>query len=175
MLMGSPMECGQHQNWCRGPDKKHLAIEYTQEGPEFATSFIIADAVLQSLSSRISAILGSTGSSETRRKYRSPPPENPLRAGRSEPGAPSSPGARRSGASPASTPNNTVVLYRTDALVSPLTGTSSATSIKSDPCGVVAQTFAEQTVIQIVLMMQQQLLREEARLRSFGQVIPFST
>ncbi|MFM7977776.1 MAG: hypothetical protein ACKPKO_00530, partial [Candidatus Fonsibacter sp.] len=69
------------------------------EGPEFASSYIIADAVMQSLSSMTmtaSHILGAEGSSGSRQKSRSPPPGLALRD-RSTPGTPPSRGSRGSG------------------------------------------------------------------------------
>ena len=55
-----------------GPDEEPVALEDVNGGPEFGNSYIIADAVMLSLSSSLSAsnVLGATGSSETRRNSR---------------------------------------------------------------------------------------------------------
>ncbi len=83
------------------------------EGSEMtANSFIIADAMMKSLSSSLatSYVLGATGSSECRRKSRSPTPGSVTRAERRAPGTPQSRSTRHSGVSLASTPPRNVAL-----------------------------------------------------------------
>ena len=91
-----------------GPRREVPAIEDSGEGPEFVESYIIADVVMKSLtsSSTASHVMGATGSSESRRKSRSPPPRGNVQlAERSAPGTPSLRGTRRSRTSPAMTPS----------------------------------------------------------------------
>ena len=110
-----------------GPEEGPMALEDSTEGPEFADSYIIADAVMQSLTSSLTAsnVCGANGSSEARRKSRSPPRGSSSRSGPSLPGTPSLRGARRSGVSPAATPAGVRALTRTEMFLSPLTRKSS--------------------------------------------------
>ena len=68
-----------------------------------------------SSSSTASNVLGAVGSSESRKKPRSPPRENSARSGRSALGTPpSSKGTRRSGVSPATTPTRVGIAMGTE-------------------------------------------------------------
>ncbi|MFM7984809.1 MAG: hypothetical protein ACKPKO_36355, partial [Candidatus Fonsibacter sp.] len=78
-------------------------VHDVDEGPELGSSYIIADTVMQSLSSMTmtaSHVLGAEGSSGSRQNSRSPPPGLALRD-RSTPGTPPSRGSRGSGSCPA--------------------------------------------------------------------------
>ena len=139
-----------------------MALEDSTEGPEFADSYIIADAVMQSLTSSLTAynVLGAHGSSEPRRKSRSPPREIPSRSGRSLPGAPSSRGTRRSGVSPATAPTRNRATTGSETFLSPMTRKFSTVSVRSHQFGGVASTSVEQSVAQMAASMQQQLMRD---------------
>ena len=82
------------------------AVEDGDDSHLFADSYMIAESVMKSLTSSVTAsrVLGLTGSSESRKKYRSPPREITDRPGRSQQSTPPSRGTVRSGASPANTP-----------------------------------------------------------------------
>ena len=59
-----------------GSREENPAIEDSAEGPEFAESYVIGDAVMRSLESSLagSRATGAAGSSECRKKSRWPPP-----------------------------------------------------------------------------------------------------
>ena len=119
-----------------------VALEEVIEGFDFGDSYIIADAVMQSLSSSMTAsiALGAAASSESRKKSRSPLRESPARSGRSAPGAPSSLGTWRSDVSPASTPTRVGIALGAETFLSPVTRKSSAGSARSDLFGGLAST-----------------------------------
>ena len=88
------------------------AIEDADDSHVFADSCMIAENVMASLTSSMTAshVPGLTGSSESRKKSRSPPREIMDRPGRSQHGTPPSRGTARSGASPANTPSRTAAV-----------------------------------------------------------------
>ena len=147
-----------------------MAIGGATEGPECADSYIIADAAMQSLTSSLTAsnVYGANGSSETRRKSRSPPRGTPSRSVPSLPGTPFSRGARRSRVSPAATPTRVKSLTGTEIVLSPLTRKSSVGSVHSDPFGGVASTAAEQNAAQMATSMQQRMMRDR---QEYGPLI----
>ena len=145
------------------------AIEDGDGSHVFAESYMIADNVMASLTSSMTAshVLGMTGSSESRKKSRSPPREIMDRPGRSQHGTPPSRGTVRSGASPANTPSRTVAVAN-DAFLSPMTRQSSSRSIRSDPFGGLASTSAEQASAQMDASMQRILSRDR---QDFGPLV----
>ena len=145
-----------------GPAEEPIAIGDTTEGLEFVDAYFVADAATQSLTSSLTAsnVYGANGSSETRRKSRSPPRGTPGRLGPSLLGTPSSRGTRRSGVSPATTPTRVKALTGAETLLSSLTRKSSAGSIHSDPCGGLASTSAEQSTAQMAASTQEHLMRD---------------
>ena len=81
------------------------AIEDGDDSQVFADSYMIVENVIAPLTSSVTAshVLGMTGSSESRKKSRSPPREIMCRPGRSQQGTPPSRGTARTGASPMNT------------------------------------------------------------------------
>ena len=137
------------------------AIEDADDSHVFADSCMIAENVMASLTSSMTAshVPGLTGSSESRKKSRSPPREIMDRPGRSQHGTPPSRGTVRSGASPANTPSRTAAVAN-DAFLSPMTRQSSSRSIRSDPFGGLASTPAEQASVQMDASMRRILTRD---------------
>ena len=137
------------------------AIEDGDDGHLFADSYMIVENVIASLTSSVTAshVLGMTGSSESRKKSRSPPREIMDRPGRSQQGTPPSRGTVRSGASPANTPSRMAAIAN-DAFMLPMTRQSSSRSICSDPIGVLASITAEQASAQLDASMQRILARD---------------
>jgi hypothetical protein len=131
------------------------AIEDGDDSHIDADSYVIAESVVASLTSSVTAshVLGISGSSESRKKSRSPPCEIMDRPGRSQQGTPPSRGTVRSGASPANTPSRMAAIAN-DAFLSPMTRQSSSRSIRSDPFGALASTTAEQASAQMDASMQ---------------------
>ena len=107
------------------------AIEDGDDGHLFADWYMIAENDVASLTSSVTAshVLGMSGSSESRKKSRSPPREIIDRPGRSQQGTPPSRGTVRSGASPTNTPSRMAAIAN-DALLSPMTRQSSSRSIR---------------------------------------------
>ena len=140
------------------------AIEDGEDSRIFADSYMIAENVMASLTSSMTAshVLGMTGSSESRKKSRSPPREIMGRPGRSQQGAPPSRGTARSGASPAHTPSR-MAAAANDAFLSPMTRQLFSRS-RSDPFGGMASTSVEQASAQIDAYMQKDLCAGPSRL-----------
>ena len=145
------------------------AIEDGDDSHIFADSYRIAENVMASLTSSVAAsrVLGMTGSSESRKKSRSPPREIMDRPGRSQQGTPPSRGTARSGASPANTPSRMAAVAN-DVFLSPMTRQSSLRSIRSDPLGGLASTPAEQASAQMDASMQRTLARGR---RDYGPLV----
>ena len=85
-----------------GVDVELPSIEDGDDSHACADSYVIADTVMTSLASSVTAsqVLGMTGSSESRKKSRSPLREIMDRPGRSSQGTPPSRGTVRSGSAP---------------------------------------------------------------------------
>ena len=111
---------------------------------------------------------GATGSSESKRKLRSPPLALIDRPDRGTASTPLSRGTRQSGISPAPTPPRSAQLPQGAPTL--VTRKSSATSIRPDAVGRLASISAEQASAQIIISLQHHCARDR---QYYGPVIIF--